>query len=756
MMRERAAASQGAEGSSRDFDQYDGGQGIRDAGPSMENAQQGAPGPYKAGPGPVPTIKRGKLRSTIVSSPRLLIATVVVCSLMYVRYVTLSPPEAVFYGKYTPANSGGNAQLAFASRGQNVYQDGAQVSLYPGNLPSTGLLSNGNAGTAMTSQQALADNIMADAMAGQLLFGQQFPFSGSFLDFGGDQAGSVNKPAATVQPSAAGAGSTWNSQASWTNQVAANAGHLANSGSNGDSFSGNAISTTTGYNDQASMSGLAATNIVPSASTLPASTLPTGATLVSSVAASNPGASVPQAHGQGGMNGNLAARVAMWQAQRAGQRGGLQPNLIRPGAGAGGAGMSRAGWARDTTRIARPAGLEFMQSSAALPGQGGATVTSLNPQGGGTGGLMRGPGGTAVAGSAGQGLGGSSSAGLAGGSQSRAAAHAALLAAKEMVAARARGQGPGLVGQGAVSAVPASKDSEDGDDNDSDEESDDEGDEGGSDGDGPSRVLPGVGVPAGNGTGGNATRSDGMRKSRRVRSAAMAACRPYSGSLNTPALEGFPATFKDWGFKWEEMFLHQQSKNPVRKHFLQALPTTKEESMDLGVLPDGTRWDLARWPTARCAVVGNSGSLQATSYGAAIDAHDIVFRINQAPTKGYESMVGSKTSFRLLNQMWTNRYGRLPLLPSGRSKYPLEDGVTLVPSRLGKNIVNGALNLHNKLREVNASGLARGVRLRLLNRATVFMVHQLLYVYRKCHTKLTGRVFPGGNSPTSGIVAIYR
>ncbi|XP_058030692.1 CMP-N-acetylneuraminate-beta-galactosamide-alpha-2,3-sialyltransferase 1 [Ahaetulla prasina] len=46
----------------------------------------------------------------------------------------------------------------------------------------------------------------------------------------------------------------------------------------------------------------------------------------------------------------------------------------------------------------------------------------------------------------------------------------------------------------------------------------------------------------------------------------------------------------------------------------------------------------------RCAVIGNSGNLRQSHYGQEIDAHDLVFRMNKAPTKGFESDVGSKTT----------------------------------------------------------------------------------------------------------------
>jgi hypothetical protein len=48
-----------------------------------------------------------------------------------------------------------------------------------------------------------------------------------------------------------------------------------------------------------------------------------------------------------------------------------------------------------------------------------------------------------------------------------------------------------------------------------------------------------------------------------------------------------------------------------------------------------------------CAVVGSSGNLKGAGFGPEIDNHTSVFRMNKAPTKGYENDVGSKTTFRI-------------------------------------------------------------------------------------------------------------
>ncbi|XP_029416183.1 CMP-N-acetylneuraminate-beta-galactosamide-alpha-2,3-sialyltransferase 1 isoform X2 [Nannospalax galili] len=50
----------------------------------------------------------------------------------------------------------------------------------------------------------------------------------------------------------------------------------------------------------------------------------------------------------------------------------------------------------------------------------------------------------------------------------------------------------------------------------------------------------------------------------------------------------------------------------------------------------------------RCAVVGNSGNLRASSYGSDIDSHDFVLRMNRAPTVGFEADVGSRTTHHLV------------------------------------------------------------------------------------------------------------
>jgi len=60
--------------------------------------------------------------------------------------------------------------------------------------------------------------------------------------------------------------------------------------------------------------------------------------------------------------------------------------------------------------------------------------------------------------------------------------------------------------------------------------------------------------------------------------------------------------------------------------------------------------DLGDFST--CAVIGSSGSLTGSGMGHAIDNHTAVIRFNDAPTRGYESDVGAKTTLRIQNNMY--------------------------------------------------------------------------------------------------------
>ncbi|MBX2966891.1 MAG: glycosyltransferase family 29 protein [Cyclobacteriaceae bacterium] len=55
------------------------------------------------------------------------------------------------------------------------------------------------------------------------------------------------------------------------------------------------------------------------------------------------------------------------------------------------------------------------------------------------------------------------------------------------------------------------------------------------------------------------------------------------------------------------------------------------------------------------AVVFNSGLILDNEWGKDIDNHDLVFRINFQPTKGYEKFTGGRTDIRVLGRNWLFR-----------------------------------------------------------------------------------------------------
>ncbi|XP_048450460.1 CMP-N-acetylneuraminate-beta-galactosamide-alpha-2,3-sialyltransferase 4 [Rhincodon typus] len=55
---------------------------------------------------------------------------------------------------------------------------------------------------------------------------------------------------------------------------------------------------------------------------------------------------------------------------------------------------------------------------------------------------------------------------------------------------------------------------------------------------------------------------------------------------------------------------------------------------------------ISRLICKRCVIVGNGYTLKNSSLGETINEYDVVIRINDAPVRGYEKDVGSKTTLR--------------------------------------------------------------------------------------------------------------
>lgn len=178
--------------------------------------------------------------------------------------------------------------------------------------------------------------------------------------------------------------------------------------------------------------------------------------------------------------------------------------------------------------------------------------------------------------------------------------------------------------------------------------------------------------------------------------------------------------------------------------------------------------DPAVWPTSKrimkgtaafsswstCAVVGNSGHLLRSAYGDAIDAHDVVMRMNQAPTKGYEKHVGSKTTHRLLNRLWTLAYASSKdinaIYQKHLRKWPLEPGVTLISSRTEPG---NFLKMREDVSHAPWGWQRKDVTSLLLARNMVMTAGNMLRAFRPCLKSRKNLDFAGGNVPSSGLVA---
>jgi hypothetical protein len=166
---------------------------------------------------------------------------------------------------------------------------------------------------------------------------------------------------------------------------------------------------------------------------------------------------------------------------------------------------------------------------------------------------------------------------------------------------------------------------------------------------------------------------------------------------------------------------------------------------------------------ASCAIVGNSQTMLTVSRGSEIDAHGVVVRLNNAPTLGFERFVGGRTTHRLLNGVWTQRYG----LNAVESNYvanimPLEVGVTAVATRaLPKdyNNLGDALRARGR-KDVNLARLSDELIAR--SGEVLKTLRDRLETMRGVEGGAAGREndgngvpYAGKASPSSGFVSIF-
>ena len=214
--------------------------------------------------------------------------------------------------------------------------------------------------------------------------------------------------------------------------------------------------------------------------------------------------------------------------------------------------------------------------------------------------------------------------------------------------------------------------------------------------------------------------------------------------LDLPSLENMPELSRK--IEKKDLFLHQGNYKKLLQHYA-------DEDEDLNIknyrsFPDANLAFLRKYEFDTCAVVGNSGGLLNATFGRAIDSHSLVLRFNQAPQGDPENQlskyVGTKTTLRLINTRWTNKYGTIHFLEQG---LPLEPGVTLLVSRARPKSYDTIAQTLKKARP--------DVRLLYLSSRVVSAARQLLVAYRLRLEEAGYENIPGGNTPSSGFVGVY-
>ena len=115
----------------------------------------------------------------------------------------------------------------------------------------------------------------------------------------------------------------------------------------------------------------------------------------------------------------------------------------------------------------------------------------------------------------------------------------------------------------------------------------------------------------------------------------------------------------EFGLSWDkkstkdDWFVHQKTASEDSKFKMELLPesakgVTKIMNRGSSTSSSGRDSSTSGMSFKTCALVGNSAILSSgPAAGKFIDAHDVVFRLNQAPTKKYEDRVGKKTTVRI-------------------------------------------------------------------------------------------------------------
>ena len=157
-----------------------------------------------------------------------------------------------------------------------------------------------------------------------------------------------------------------------------------------------------------------------------------------------------------------------------------------------------------------------------------------------------------------------------------------------------------------------------------------------------------------------------------------------------------------------------------------------------------------------CSVVGNSGVMKNSKNGIDIDKSKAVFRINQAPTGGHVADVGTKTTFRVLNNAWAQIYGGI--FHNHRhydfNKLPLESNSTLILTRSQPQTYKA---LVENLREHGRNDVkVYQISPTIMQRAREVMLNYRMMSDRvaEMENRWKQNQVKGGTTPSTGFVAI--
>ena len=145
----------------------------------------------------------------------------------------------------------------------------------------------------------------------------------------------------------------------------------------------------------------------------------------------------------------------------------------------------------------------------------------------------------------------------------------------------------------------------------------------------------------------------------------------------------------------------------------------------------------------RCVVVGSGACLREKQLGALIDSYDVVIRVNKAPIRGYEALVGTRTDMRVLYP---------ESAPSSRDAFQGEAIVVVVPYKTDNLL--WAASIANSSLQLNLTGLLKpSPRVLPVEPQNVFLLNPQIPQYFFEAFKPPGARVKGARA-TTGFLAI--